>query len=48
MVNKACASGEIINAAIEEEINMLLEPENNEEYHKVITIEVPEDDIVDL
>ena len=48
MVNKACASGEVINAAIEEEMDMLLEPENNEEDHKVIAIEVHEDDIVDL
>ena len=48
MANKACASGEVIDAVIEEEIDMLLEPENNEEDHKVIAIEFPEDDILDL
>ena len=48
MANKACASGENFDTMIEEEMDMLLEPENNEEDHKVIAIKVPEDDKVDL
>ena len=48
MANKACAFGEVIDAVIEEEMGMLLEPENNEEDHKLIAIELPEDDIDDL
>ena len=38
MANKVCASDEVIDTVIEEEMDMLLEPENNEEDHKVIAI----------